>query len=1019
MPRYTVIVTEKGFRGDEGATGPQGLPGGIGDTGATGATGVAGATGATGFRGFSGDDGATGATGLTGATGASGLLGSTGSTGSTGATGAVGFGNGDLYYVFKKTFFLGSFPSLDPNPNSSVEYNFVRGKTHIINQREESDASLNDEVEFYEDENLTIQYDSADLFTYTGVCGVDGYATFRVPEDAPDTIYMSSPFSESPQGKTKLAITVKDAPSGSTGATGATGPAGATGAGSTGATGPAGPNGPTGPTGPTGGLGATGATGQLGPAGPTGPAGPSGNDGATGATGADGSNGSDGADGATGATGPQGATGATGPAGSNGSVGATGSTGAAGAIGATGEGVPTGGSTGQALVKVSGTDYDTEWADMHNMRYNSTAETLRSGASDTVELYFLAQADGIGLAESPETDTTTEPYIIRRKLYYSEKSQADPDTLGDWTQFATISDGTTYASAKATLLAYLKERTGGTVPISLKMTWAEVKEFDGLLDTYTGAAAAYSLRKLSATYTGDAIRVRRDSDDAEQDIGFDGNGDLDTTSLATFCSGTDGFCKIWYDQSGNGKDAEQTTTGNQPKIYDSSTGVVEENSKPAVEFDGVNDGLDIASDIRTTGGASTVISVHKQVSTAQYVNYLGLHKVTRFFHSTDTQYLPLAISTSDTAGEFMRYNNYTTGTQDLFFLSFDGSTQSSGVDDQVLHVDGSIESKTATSFDFGTIPTGANSIGYRKDTNSQFANVSAQEIIIYTSDQSTNRTSIETNVNDYYDIYTPFTTGLLDDYSGAAAAYSLRRLSSTYTGPAIRVRRASDNAEQDIGFDLEGNLNTGALGAFCSGTDGFVKVWYCQSGNANDATQTTTANQPKIYDSATGYLTALDTGYFGIPAAPITVAPISLAIVADHTNGVNQNMWNANEQGTNTNYFYTRSDANNTFDAALYGGGFVRSRAALGAGQFLGFAEFLVSGSNITAQAYANGTGATSVSTTPPTGIDVNDIGQFQRSSTAFYECNNMQELIIWNSDQSSNRTGIESNINTYYSIYP
>ena len=260
-------------------------------------------------------------------------------------------------------------------------------------------------------------------------------------------------------------------------------------------------------------------------------------------------------------------------------------------------------------------------------------------------------------------------------------------------------------------------------------------------------------------------------------------------------------------------------------------------------------------------------------------------------------------------------------------------------------------------------------------------------------------------------------TGLLNEYGGAAAAYSLRLLDTDYTGSAIRVRRASDNTEQDIGFDGNGDLDTTALATFCSGTDGFVKVWYDQAG-ANDATQTTTGSQPKIYDSVAGYLTALDAGHFGIPTAPITAAPICLAMVAEHTNGVNQNMWNANEQGTNTNYFYTRSDANNTFDAALYGGGFVRSRAALGAGQFLGFAEFLVSGSNITAQAYANGTGATSVSTTPPTGIDVNDIGQFQRSSTAFYECNNMQELIIWNSDQSSNRTGIESNINTYYSIY-
>jgi len=30
-----------------------------------------------------------------------------------------------------------------------------------------------------------------------------------------------------------------------------------------------------------------------------------------------------------------------------------------------------------------------------------------------------------------------------------------------------------------------------------------------------------------------------------------------------------------------------------------------------------------------------------------------------------------------------------------------------------------------------------------------------------------------------------------------------------------------------------------------------------------------------------------------------------------------------------------------------------------------------------------------------------------------------MQEFVIWDADQSSNRTGIESNINAYYSIYP
>ena len=58
---------------------------------------------------------------------------------------------------------------------------------------------------------------------------------------------------------------------------------------------------------------------------------------------------------------------------------------------------------------------------------------------------------------------------------------------------------------------------------------------DGLLlDTYPNAAVAYSLRKLRGAYTGSAIRVRRSSDNAEQDFGFDNSGDLDVSTLETF-----------------------------------------------------------------------------------------------------------------------------------------------------------------------------------------------------------------------------------------------------------------------------------------------------------------------------------------------------------------------------------------------------------------------------------------------------------------------------------------------------
>ena len=78
-----------------------------------------------------------------------------------------------------------------------------------------------------------------------------------------------------------------------------------------------------------------------------------------------------------------------------------------------------------------------------------------------------------------------------------------------------------------------------------------------------------------------------------------------------------------------------------------------------------------------------------------------------------------------------------------------------------------------------------------------------------------------------------------------AVAYSLRRLYSSYTGAAIRVRRSSDNAQIDIGFIGE-HLDVFTLLAFVGNGSGFVTAWYDQSGNGCHATQTTPANQPQI-----------------------------------------------------------------------------------------------------------------------------------------------------------------------------
>lgn len=85
----------------------------------------------------------------------------------------------------------------------------------------------------------------------------------------------------------------------------------------------------------------------------------------------------------------------------------------------------------------------------------------------------------------------------------------------------------------------------------------------------TSSVGAYSLRKLTSSYTGNAIRVRRGSDNTELDIPFDGGGLLNTNILLNFAGIGDAFVVTIYDQSGNNRNVIQGTASSQPKIVNS------------------------------------------------------------------------------------------------------------------------------------------------------------------------------------------------------------------------------------------------------------------------------------------------------------------------------------------------------------------------------------------------------------------------------------------------------------------
>jgi hypothetical protein len=73
-------------------------------------------------------------------------------------------------------------------------------------------------------------------------------------------------------------------------------------------------------------------------------------------------------------------------------------------------------------------------------------------------------------------------------------------------------------------------------------------------------------------------------------------------------------------------------------------------------------------------------------------------------------------------------------------------------------------------------------------------------------------------------------------YTSSFAAYSVaRKLSSTYTGSALRVQRSSDSTTQDIGF-VDNLLDTASLNTFVGANTGTVTILYDQSGNGVNIT---------------------------------------------------------------------------------------------------------------------------------------------------------------------------------------
>ena len=355
-----------------------------------------------------------------------------------------------------------------------------------------------------------------------------------------------------------------------------------------------------------------------------------------------------------------------------------------------------------------------------------------------------------------------------------------------------------------------------------------------LLDSYSGASAAYSLRKLKSSYTGSAIRVRRSSDNTELNIGFDSVGNLDTYALSSFVGTGNGFVTTWYDQSGNSINVAQTTAVNQPQIV--STGsLILENGKVSVNFDGVNHKMYSSTLTNWTNQGFSTYVVSKSGglnsngravfaitngnnSTNGYLHLLYRNNITnnfRAFYSVDGNTSQIQIQ--------YPINTFPT-TQNLISVTRPASGNI------VFNLNNTTQS-TITANTLGTL-SGNFILGNYYTQNSETTTYSHQgtisEVIVYPNSQESNTNGINTNINTYYSVYpnpTSVWNLLTAVYSADTTALPSLKTSlvASYNGES----NANDSFGSNNGTAMGGvTYVTGKIGnAFVgNGSNGYVSL---------------------------------------------------------------------------------------------------------------------------------------------------------------------------------------------------
>ena len=298
--------------------------------------------------------------------------------------------------------------------------------------------------------------------------------------------------------------------------------------------------------------------------------------------------------------------------------------------------------------------------------------------------------------------------------------------------------------------------------ISLDSALGQQRRLNQVGETISSIAAptaAYSLRSITG---GDpkAVRVRRSSDNGEQDFTV---SEVNSGALVDFVgSGNDGFVETWYDQSGNGNNLTQSTDGKQPTIVTSGT-LNTRNNQPIIKLIQANSTfLQIADSSMFPTGSNIAVTIfhamHIDASSGNRAGILGSNGMGNNagannyrFGSFPPRRAGVKFADASSTQVELKSDSYTDDTDVI--LTYQLAVNSGTASFQAFNNGSSLTSLSASTTDQSYSPQSTEILLGARTTSDNFADSEFFEVIAYGSDQLSNRSAIETNINNHYSIF--------------------------------------------------------------------------------------------------------------------------------------------------------------------------------------------------------------------------------------------------------------------------